>query len=172
MPLCSKCGAQYDDSANFCPNCGTANPRTYRNQESGSQGRGAQNFFNSFFNTHDTTADYDKADIEKNQLMAILLYLGILVLIPILAAKDSKFARYHANQGLILLVAEAIWVAATRLISFIVGLLNIGLLSFLFGVVVCLLSLVPLVFVIFGIYNSAAGKARELPFIGKFRIIQ
>ena len=113
-----------------------------------------------------------KPTSKKNQLMAILSYLGILVLIPILAAKDSKFARYHANQGLILLVAEAIWVAATRLISFIVGLLNIGLLSFLFGVVVWLLSLVPLVFVIFGIYNAAAGKARELPFIGKFRIIQ
>ena len=33
--------------------------------------------------------------------MAILAYFGILVLIPILAAKDSKFARFHANQGLL-----------------------------------------------------------------------
>ena len=43
-----------------------------------------------------------------NKVMAILSYFGILVLIPIFAAKDDAFARYHANQGLVLLIASAI----------------------------------------------------------------
>ena len=56
-------------------------------------------------NTSDTTTQFDPRDIEQNKLMAILAYLGILVIIPILAAKESKFARFHSNQGLILLIA-------------------------------------------------------------------
>ena len=42
------------------------------------------------------------ADAEQNKVFGILAYLGILCLIPLLAAKDSRFARYHANQGLVL----------------------------------------------------------------------
>ena len=42
--------------------------------------------------------EVDAEDAEKNKVMGILAYLGILVLVPILAAKDSPFAKYHANQ--------------------------------------------------------------------------
>ena len=34
--------------------------------------------------------------------------LGILCLVPILAAKDSPFAKYHANQGLVLFLLEIV----------------------------------------------------------------
>ena len=35
---------------------------------------------------------YNQADIEQNKVMAVVwLYFGILVLIPIFAAKESKF---------------------------------------------------------------------------------
>jgi len=40
--------------------------------------------------------------------MAILAYLTWLVLIPLFAAKESKFARFHCNQGIVLAVAEII----------------------------------------------------------------
>src|SRR5471030_1450735 len=39
-------------------------------------------------------------DVEKNKVFGILAYLGPLCLVPILVAKDSPFAKYHANQGL------------------------------------------------------------------------
>ena len=60
--------------------------------------------FSTINNTVDTTSEYDPQDIEENKFMAILAYFGILVIIPILAAKDSKFARFHSNQGLILCI--------------------------------------------------------------------
>ena len=36
-------------------------------------------------------------DVQNNKVFAILAYIGILVLVPIFAAKESKFARFHAN---------------------------------------------------------------------------
>ena len=59
----------------------------------------------NFLNTPDTTAEFDQQDIESNKIMAVLSYLGILWLIPMLAAKESKFAQYHVNQGIILTIA-------------------------------------------------------------------
>ena len=53
-------------------------------------------------NTADYTDSFHPQDIAQNKAMAILAYLGILVLIPIFAAKNSAFAKFHANQGLIL----------------------------------------------------------------------
>ncbi|MEI8042594.1 MAG: DUF4339 domain-containing protein [Verrucomicrobiota bacterium] len=41
----------------------------------------------------------DPADVDKNKIFAVLAYLGILFLVPLLAAKESRFARYHTNQG-------------------------------------------------------------------------
>lgn len=49
----------------------------------------------------------DDKDIEENKFIAALSYLGILVLVPLLVKKDSKFSQFHAKQGLILLI---IWV--------------------------------------------------------------
>ena len=68
-----------------------------------------QDKFENINNTKDTTSEFDKEDIQKNTFMAILAYFGILVLIPIFAAKDSKFARFHSNQGLILLIVAILY---------------------------------------------------------------
>ncbi|MBU3925064.1 hypothetical protein KJ854_03955 [Patescibacteria group bacterium] len=46
----------------------------------------------------------DEQDIQQNKLWALLGYLGILVLIPLLAKKDSKFAQFHAKQGLVMFI--------------------------------------------------------------------
>lgn len=54
----------------------------------------------NILNTPDTTASYSQQDIDQNKIMGILSYFGILVLIPIFAAKESPFARFHANRAL------------------------------------------------------------------------
>lgn len=122
--------------------------------------------FNEFNNTADTTADYDPADIQQNKAMGILAYISWLVLVPIFAAKGSKFARFHANQGLVLAIAEIIcWV--------VLGLLgNIPFIGWLFGIIDGLLSLVFVGFAVIGIVNASNGKVKELPIVGKFRILK
>ena len=121
---------------------------------------------NEFNNTKDSTSEFDPNDIEQNKVMAILAYLSWLVLIPLFAAKESKFARYHCNQGIMLAIAEIIvWV--------IFGILSIiPYVGWIFIVLNSLISLVCLVFAVTGIINAANGKAKELPFIGKFNILK
>jgi len=121
---------------------------------------------NEFNNTKDSTSEFDPNDIQQNKVMAILAYLSWLVLIPLFAAKESKFARYHCNQGIMLAIAEIIvWVIS--------GILSIiPYVGWIFIVLNSLISLVCFVFAVTGIINAANGKAKELPFIGKFNILK
>ena len=95
--------------------------------------------------------------------MAVLAYIGILFLIPLLAAKDSKFARFHANQGLILFLAGIVASIASGILVWI------PVIGWLISI---LLSIALLVFMILGIVNAAQGKAKELPLIGGIKILQ
>ena len=109
-----------------------------------------------------------KKDAEDNKIMGILAYLGILVLVPILAAKESPFARFHANQGLILLIA---WIA-----FYIVMAILSAILTWRLYALISLLYLVGgvgiTVLVIIRIINAAKGEMKELPFIGKYTILK
>ncbi|NLZ28776.1 MAG: zinc ribbon domain-containing protein, partial [Firmicutes bacterium] len=85
--------------------------------------------------------------------MAILAY--ILFFIPLIAARDSRFAIYHANQGLILFITGIALGIALRIISYIL----FSLLPFafwgLFTTLSSLLSLTILALAIIGIINAA-----------------
>lgn len=114
-------------------------------------------------NTPDTTSQYDKTDIENNKIMAILSYIGFLFVVPMLAAKDSAFAMFHCNQGLVLFLAEVIWNIVSSILMAILPIL---------GIICYVINLIFLVAVILGIVNAATGKAKELPVIGKYRILK
>lgn len=161
MAFCPKCGVQLNDGVRFCPKCGTAigvaTPPAQPN---------ASAAVNNLLNTPDVTASFDPADINANKVMGVLAYLSILVLIPIFAAPKSRFARYHANQGLILLILEAAVNVVFFLIGFIAGLIGIGFISIFLGIIHSLLNLAVLALSILGIVNTAQGKAKPLPLIG------
>ena len=114
-----------------------------------------------FKNAPDSTAEYDQADINSNKVMAILSYIGILVLIPIFAAKNSKFARFHANQGLVLFIVAIL----VSIVGRILDKIHLGFIGWILDVLV-------FAFAIIGIINAAQGKAKELPFIGKYKILK
>lgn len=101
---------------------------------------------------------YDPKDIESNKVIACLSYIGILVLIPLLLAKDSRFAQYHANQGLLLLIIDVL-----------LGILSIIPVVNIFAGII---GVVVFVFCIIGIVAALKGEAKELPIIGKYRILK
>jgi uncharacterized membrane protein len=105
----------------------------------------------------------DANDVQQNKVMAILAY--VLFLIPLLAAKESKFAMYHANQGLILFIAGVIG-------SVVVGILT----TISFGILgVCLgplFTLAYFIFMILGIINAANGEMKPLPYIGNYTLLK
>ena len=125
-----------------------------------------EDWFEKVNNTEDVTEKMDSKDVEENKVMGVLAYIGILVLIPLLAAPKSKFARYHSNQGLILLIIEVLCSAIFTPLGFIpyVGIV--------FSIIGGLVGLVCLVLLILGIVNAAQGKAKALPLIGKFNILK
>jgi uncharacterized membrane protein len=112
---------------------------------------------------------FDPKDVQNNKVMGILAYLGILVLVPIFAAKESPFARFHANQGLVLIIASIAYYIVLFIVTVLLALLSPKL-AFI-GVLLYIISLVFLVLIIIGIINAAKGEAKELPIIGKYRIL-
>ena len=121
---------------------------------------------NALNDTADTTGEFDKQDIEQNKIMALLAYLSWLVLIPLIAAKDSKFARFHCNQGIVLAIAEII-------VGIVCGILSIiPYVGWIFTILGSVVGLCAFILSILGIINAVNGKAKELPIVGKFRILK
>ena len=168
MPFCRQCGMELKEGVRFCPGCGTPVEEPAQTAQQNSTSK--ENSFAAAFNTADTTAQYDPADVEKNKAKGVLAYLSWLVLIPIFAAKDSRFARFHANQGLVLFIASAIFGVARWILSEI--LLAISWRLYFVTIIISLFGLVFLALAIIGIVNAATGKAKELPVIGQIRILK
>ena len=121
---------------------------------------------NELMKSEDLTKNYDIQDISANKPMGILSYIGILVLVPIFTARESKFAMFHAEQGITLCIGAHIIAFLSIIFGFIpfVG----WIFSLLFGLV----GLALFVLMIIGLINSANGQAKELPVLGKIKIIK
>ncbi len=92
-------------------------------------------------------------------LFGILAYIGILVVIPYLVAKDDPFVKFHVKQGLVLLSIEIIlWLDLWFLANTIWVLYPL----------VNLLNLAMVLLSIIGIINVAQNKQKELPIVGHF----
>lgn len=108
------------------------------------------------------TQQSGSSDAEKNKAMAIVGYIiPILFFIPLVTeAKNSPFAKFHANQQLNLLLAAIVVNVVGGIIPFIGWfiLLPLG-------------SIFLIVVAIMGIIHAAKGEMKELPLIGGFKLI-
>lgn len=154
MAFCGKCGAQLPDNSTVCPFCGAPREDNANRQ---------QGFYNqqpdyaNCVNGADFTDQMDPNDIQQNKAMAILAYFGMLFLVPMLAAPNSRFARFHANQGLVLFILDIALSALAAFFSWV---------PFLGKIIGGSVTAVGLVFTILGVVNAANGQAKELPLIG------
>ncbi|MCX6792415.1 MAG: DUF4870 domain-containing protein [Candidatus Falkowbacteria bacterium] len=90
-------------------------------------------------------------DVQSSRLIAALSYFWILFLIPLLLKRDSKFAQFHAKQGLVLFIVEFI-------VSLIMWVPLIGQVLFLATIVLA----------VAGIVKAYSGEWWKLPFIYKW----
>ncbi len=168
MTFCGKCGTKVEEGLKFCPACGNAMAAP------AAEPAAEQNDFSAKMaalnNTADTTAEFDANDITQNKAMGILAYFGPLCFVPMFAAKDSKFARFHANQGLVLLIACVAWAIVSSILNAII--LAISWRLYFLTTLISLLSIVFAILAIIGILNAAGGKAKELPIIGKIKLLK
>lgn len=163
MRFCTGCGAQLEDGVKFCSVCGqkVEPAQTQAPPASGDGGFQSKldDAVNQFTNTPNTTSEYSPEDISNNKVMSFLSYLWILFIVPLIAAPNSPYAKFHANQGLLLFLFDIV-IAIVAMIP-VVG----WIISAVGGALV-------LIFRIIGIVNSLKGEAKELPLIGKYRIIK
>ena len=109
-----------------------------------------------------------------DKLMAIIAYLYILFLIPliiILLGGKSKFVKFHTNQGIVAFLFALIGGIIVGVITALAGIIPVlgGIVAWAVGAV---FGLISLALVIYGIFNAVTGKQKELPIIGKIRIIK
>ena len=113
---------------------------------------------------------FDAKDIEKNKMLAGLGY--IIFFLPMIVMNESKFARFHANQILLLLIPEVgITLVGTVLSTILIA-------SFLFGLagiisfITFALDLVVGVAALMNMIAAFRGEAKRVPFIGHITLIK
>jgi len=99
---------------------------------------------------------FTNEDIQQNKVIAALAYL--IFFLPLIAAKDSAFGKFHANQGLVLLIAFII-------VNFMYIIPILG------WIAAPLLSIALTIIGILGAVGAYNGKADEMPVIGQFNLI-
>lgn len=192
MAYCVKCGARVEDDLRFCPYCGAEIPRTetagntadsmytaggnsdsaqsytyYQGEAGGQQGSTYNNSSYQYAGGY-----FDASEVKRSKGMGVLSYLGILVLIPLLAGdKTSAYVKHHINQGLTLFIVSSIvdfldgkWLWGLHFwsafggdwLSWIIDILDFG----------CLILL------IMGIVSACKGTRQELPIVGKIKILK
>lgn len=153
MKFCTGCGAQLQDDAAFCPNCGTKMETPNQNAQQNAQ----QNYQSApqvtYVDPFDHTAEFDPRDISDNKVYCMALYLlGVVgVIVALLAANSSKYVAFHLRQVLKILVFQSLVTVVTVLLFWtIIVPIAAGILSIALGVIqiICF-------------FQVCAGKAKE-----------
>ena len=111
-------------------------------------------------------------DIRKNKGMALLCYLGVLVVIPMVFGLHSKFVRHHANQGLILFTLEIIaWAGCNTVMLLGYPLLHLSAMVYLTSLIGGLIWLGFTLLALLGLLHVAGDSYASLPVIGEYEII-
>jgi uncharacterized membrane protein len=142
--FCNNCGKEAPGQAKFCDGCGASMPV----EQGGSQ----------------MTV---QSDAQDNNVIFMLSYLGILFFLPLVISPNSKAGRFHANQGLVLLITGIAGQIIISILSMILWKLWL-----LMSLVSTLWGLALLVFVILGMINAYKGEQKQLPVIGSVILIK
>ncbi len=149
MKICPKCGAQLDDEAIVCTNCGLSMNNAPAAQV-------------PMVKETDHTAEFDAQDIADNRLYAVIAYATGLccmspvgIIIALLAAKDSKFVMFHVKENVKLFICEAIVAAAAIFLSWLIFPIMFVVVIYLMLYVVRIIAMV----------NAWSGKAKEVPLL-------
>lgn len=105
--------------------------------------------------------------VMDNKVLAIIGYiLPFLFFLPLLndKSKNDTFARFHANQQLVLLISIVVLFLLKQPLMMIFMSMSYFIMD--------IINIVIVVVAILGAYNAYNGEMKELPVIGKFKILK
>jgi uncharacterized membrane protein len=114
--------------------------------------------------TRPTLATITEKDIQDGKMMAILAY--IIFLIPLLTSRENKYAMFHTEQAIILLITWVVIYIGFTILTIILN--QISALACGIGIINLIVWIGFVVLWIIGIINAAGGKLKELPVIGQY----
>ncbi len=122
------------------------------------------NNFNSF-DQDDQTAMFNPADIQQNKGISYVAYVPLLFLIPLFAASNSPYAKFHANQGIIFTLFSFLLGIVFGILGFVLGFIPI--LGTIVGILLWAIEVIAVIgLLVIGMLNVSQGKAKRLPIIG------
>lgn len=121
---------------------------------------------------NELTAEPEKEELKGKKFTAAMSYLSWFVVVPMIYANESKFIHYHANQGLVLAIAETICIIATVITSKI--LWSFSAATSLLVETTMYMSILGVfgMLSLLGILNVMLGKTKPLPTFGKIKILK
>ena len=124
------------------------------------------------YEKNEMNTEPEQEELRGKKLTAALAYLSWLVVIPIMYASESKFIRYHANQGLTIAIAETIGVLATVIVTKVLWSVSIRISLLvevmMYAVILGVFGTLALI----GILNVILGKTRKLPTFGNVNLLK
>lgn len=146
MKFCPNCGTQLEEGMTSCPGCGVALVTE------------------GTVDPYDHTAEFDKADISANKVLAMMPYLtGIVgVIIAMLAHADSPYTAFHVKQYLKLSVCQVLVLLASAILcwTFIVPIAG--------GIAVLILFVIRIICFV----QICLGQAKEPAIVRKFGFLK
>ena len=127
--------------------------------------------------TKDHTYEYDQNTFSANKQTCKLAVLGITFWVPFVAAKDCGAARFYANQGLLIFIIEVLLLIPELIFTGIIGVgLTLGA-QIIVGIILDLIITaivyaVPIFMIVTAFKNINQGKVKDVPFVGRIRIIK
>ena len=130
----------------------------------------------NFIDTKDHKSEFNGEDVKKYKTSAIISYIPIVCLYFIVTNKykESNYLKFHVNQGLMLTIATVIISVIDKMVTAIFAsnslVLNStpGIVSFILYALYFILVLA----MFFGIINTANGLSKEIPIIGKIKLLK
>ena len=123
MAFCRNCGNELGEGVQFCANCGTpveAQAQPTQPTQEPQEAQPTQQTQTEQIPAEQVTVAPAADDVSANKGIAWLAYMGLLLLIPMLAKKDSKYCEYHVRQGVTLCAgAIAYWIISSILLLII-----------------------------------------------------
>lgn len=112
---------------------------------------------------------FDSNDVSENRVKGGLGYL--IFFLPLILCPGSRYGRFCANQGLIVLIAEVAISVAFWILGMILGWIPLlgGLLRAVEWIAKAAVALIAIYFCYLA---CSKGDARELPVVGKISIIK
>lgn len=164
MRYCTNCGRKFEDTAEFCPECGL---RVAVMQGEQSQGQGAGYTYTApgeKKDAYDHTLQFSLQDVSDNKACAMLVYLaGIFgTIVACLYNKDSAYLGFHIRQGIKLIVVEMLVTLVAALLAWTI-------------IVPCAAAVAYVVLVVLRIiafFRVCSGKAVEVEIIRAFDFLR